>query len=51
MTVIEWAERIAGFLPENAIYVKIQGAGEEPREIYFEGLEGLERLIDEPIVH
>lgn len=33
VTVVEWADRIAPLLPDDAIRVDIQGVGDEPREI------------------
>ena len=37
VTVIEWADKIAGLLPANAITVTITGLGDEPRQIEIEG--------------
>ena len=42
VAVIEWAERIAALLPENTVFIKLNGAGEEPREILMQGEERLE---------
>jgi tRNA A37 threonylcarbamoyladenosine biosynthesis protein TsaE len=36
--VIEWAEKAVPILPARTIYVRIEGAGEEPREIEVAGL-------------
>ena len=36
VTVIEWADRITGLLPPDAITVTISGLGDEPREIAIE---------------
>lgn len=33
VTVIEWADRLAGLLPERAIHVSIDGVGDELRTI------------------
>lgn len=41
VAVIEWAERIAALLPENTVFIKMTGAGEEPREILMQGEENL----------
>jgi tRNA threonylcarbamoyladenosine biosynthesis protein TsaE len=38
VTVIEWAEKAVPILPARTIYVRIEGAGEEPREIEVAGL-------------
>ena len=39
VAVIEWAERIGALLPENTVFIKMTGAGEEPREILSQGEE------------
>ena len=44
VTVIEWAERIAMLLPENTVFIKMTGAGEEPREILVQGEESLKGI-------
>ena len=44
VTVIEWAERVAMLLPEDTVFIKMTGAGEEPREILLQGEEGLEGI-------
>lgn len=41
VAVIEWAERIGALLPENTVFIKMIGAGEEPREILLQGEESL----------
>lgn len=41
VAVIEWAERIAALLPENTVFIKMTGAGQEPREILLQGEENL----------
>ena len=33
VTVIEWADRVAGLLPDRTIHVAIEGVGDEPRTI------------------
>ena len=33
VTVIEWADKVAGLLPDRAIHVQIEGVGDEPRTI------------------
>ena len=41
ITLIEWADRIAPLVPRDAIWVRITGLGNEPREIRIEaGREG-----------
>ncbi len=37
VTVIEWGEKLLPLLPPHAIVVRIEGLGEEPREIVIEG--------------
>ena len=36
VTLIEWADRILALLPSRAIVVRIQGLGDEPRQIEVE---------------
>jgi tRNA threonylcarbamoyladenosine biosynthesis protein TsaE len=36
VTVIEWADKVAGLLPADAITVTISGLGDEPRQIAVE---------------
>ena len=36
VTVIEWADKVAGLLPADAITVTIAGLGDEPRQIAIE---------------
>lgn len=38
VTLIEWAEKLEPLLPPHAIRVRLQGLGEEPREIRLEGV-------------
>lgn len=38
VTVIEWGEKLLPLLPSRSIVVRIEGLGEEPREIMLEGL-------------
>ena len=38
VTVIEWAEKADPILPARTIHVRIEGAGEEPREVEVAGL-------------
>ena len=33
VTVIEWADKVEGLLPDRAIHVQIEGVGDEPRTI------------------
>ena len=37
MTLVEWAERVPGLLPEGCVWVRIEGAGDGARvvEIYY----------------
>jgi tRNA threonylcarbamoyladenosine biosynthesis protein TsaE len=37
LTVVEWAEKAEAILPPRAVWVRIQGAGDEPRGIDLEG--------------
>jgi tRNA threonylcarbamoyladenosine biosynthesis protein TsaE len=36
ITVVEWPERLPGLLPANAIRIRIDGAGDEPRRLQIE---------------
>lgn len=36
ITVVEWPERLPGLLPDGAIAIRIDGAGDEPRRIAIE---------------
>ena len=36
ITLIEWADRIAPLIPPDALWVHIEGLGDEPREIRIE---------------
>jgi tRNA threonylcarbamoyladenosine biosynthesis protein TsaE len=36
IVLVEWPERLPGFLPRSAIEVRIAGAGDEPREVEVE---------------
>lgn len=38
VTIIEWGEKLLPLLPSRSIVVRIEGLGEEPREIMLEGL-------------
>lgn len=38
VTIIEWGEKLLPLLPARSIVVRIEGLGEEPREIMLEGL-------------
>ena len=36
ITVVEWPERLPGLLPDGAIRIRIEGAGDEPRRLQIE---------------
>jgi tRNA threonylcarbamoyladenosine biosynthesis protein TsaE len=36
ITIVEWPERLPGLLPANAIAIRIEGAGDEPRRLVIE---------------
>ena len=39
VTLVEWAEKIAGLLPENSVYIDIKTAGDNSREFKIKNLE------------
>ena len=39
VTLVEWAEKIAGLLPENSVYIDIKTKGENSREFQIKNLE------------
>ena len=45
IVVIEWAENIEAQLPADAIRIRIQGSGEQPRQIIIEGDDSLADFI------
>ena len=44
VTVIEWADRISDFIPQNALYVKIEIVGVRTRKFIFTGGSHLRRI-------
>ncbi len=38
LTVIEWAEKAEGLLPARTVWVRIEGVGDEPRQIELRGV-------------
>jgi len=46
VTVIEWGEKLLPLLPPHTIVVRIEGLGDEPREIVIEGAPALRSVSD-----
>ena len=42
VTLLEWADRAESLLPRRAVRVRIEGLGDEPREVTIEDPRGLE---------
>jgi len=51
VTLVEWADKVTGELPEERIEIHLQWVGEEKRRLMFSGIGGQGRTLIEELKH